>query len=320
MALPELGPHVRQTLMTRFGSLSVAADRLGISYERLKKAIQRNRFNAADLDVMLPGSDHDELKTQFQFSFSRRAAAQDHEDARRLDFSLFEKLEPGVRGFQRGVRDMDLSAFVSDLYDKIGLETGVQAMTLFCHATSEPEEWKPEQIQLLKQLAGAIDSPRGATILYVMEIDLENTVAVPEAEVRDNVDKKFERHLDRLRTLCDNPNGLVALLRVPRCSFCIPFQKPGLFSRYSADDVLPEHYAFTTVDIPERLDGTGSLGVAVLPQRDKVAYAMRDYMFDLVAHVQGYESDPDKYPFYFTSYPKLSPTELLAKLKPIADL
>jgi hypothetical protein len=179
----------------------------------------------------------------------------------------------------------------------------------------------------MRQLAKALGD-RKITVLYVMEIDLQNTVDTPTPLPFDNVDRDFDRFVERLRSACPEPKGFVALLRVPRCAFCIPFQKPGLFSRYASEDELAANYAFTTVEIPETSEGKGNLGTAVLPQRDRVAHAMRDYMFDLVAHVQKHArevaADPDgelrEAPFHFRSYPELEEADLVERIRPIAGL
>lgn len=55
-----------------------------------------------------------------------------------------------------GPGDIDFGAFVGDLYTKIRADAWVRSMVIFCHETSQPVEWSPEQIHLLNQLATAL--------------------------------------------------------------------------------------------------------------------------------------------------------------------
>ena len=309
---PEFGPFVRKTLIARHGSLAFAAERLGISYERLKKAIQRNRFSASDIEIMLPERSYEDWAKDYHFSFSRRHGSSEAPAPDADTFDLFEKIEAGFHAYQRGVRDTDFSEFVRDLYRKIGSDGySIQSMVLFCHVTSQPVEWSPQHDDLLNQLSHAID--KGATIIYVMECDL----------VKDNIDSQFEKHLRRLKSLCasdsETEKGFIALIRVARCAFCIPYQKPALFSKYGDNDVIAKHYALTTVNLPERIDGEIFLGTAVLPLENVVAHAMRDYLFELVDKIENI-SEISPLDFHFTCLPEGNKSELISKLKPLVDL
>lgn len=289
---PDLGPYVRNRLTARYGSMAVAADKLEISYERLKKAVQRSSFSTQDLEILLPGRGVEDLKREYDFNFSRRGDAGAVPPP--VEFDLYRTIEPGFRSFQRGVRDMDFTRFVDDLYDNIGAPPlAVQAMTLFCDSTSLPLEWSSDQAHLTKQLAHALN--QGAIVLYVLETDLINTVRSDNIEF-DNLDRQFDRYLDRLDRLRDvDADGFLALIRVRRCSFCTPFQKPALFSRISGEEV--RHFAATTVNVPEISDGDGHLGTALLPQQEEAAHAMRNYLLDLVVDLR--KTEPLKSDFHF---------------------
>ena len=58
-------------LLDRFGSIANAARSIGIPQERLKKAMQRNRFNDDDLSILFPERSSDELNSSFEFVYSR---------------------------------------------------------------------------------------------------------------------------------------------------------------------------------------------------------------------------------------------------------
>jgi hypothetical protein len=287
----ELGAHVREMLTTRYGSMAVAAERLEFSYERLKKAVQRNRFSAQDLDVLFPGKSVDDLKEQFDFNFARRGDLSTAiGDAR---FNLFKLIETGFRSFQKGAREIDFSLFVRDLYDNLGTgpTKSADAMTLFCDRRSQPIEWSGDQVALMNKLAFALSS--GASIIYVMEADLFGAVR-PEGQEEDTVDQYFKRYLARLDMFRDEgepASSFIALVRVRRCPFCMPYQKPALFSCLTEGDGDPNHHhALTTVEVPEQSGGSGFLGTAVLPQREEMANAMRDFLIDLALELR--EGDP----------------------------
>ena len=322
--LPPLGPFLRDTLIARHGSLPAAAEKHGVSYERLKKSIQRSRFAEIDLEILLPERSCEELKAEFSFELTRRHSVSGALKPGNDKFTMFAELEAGLRSYQRGVRETNFNKFVGDIYENIGNRNvaWIQSMVLFCHETSKPVEWEPENIHLLKKLAEIVCA--GGTVIYVMEIDLENSVMPDNDIVNDNIDRQFRRRLDRLKIFCDEifketgeaPKGYVALIRAPRCSFCIPFQKPALFSRYAHDGEGYEHYALTTVEIPERIDGKNILGTAVLPLPERTAYAMQQYVFELERHIR---SDENK--FHFLCFPEEDNAQfLLEKLKPLVEL
>jgi hypothetical protein len=293
----DLGSHVRDVLSARYGSMAVAAEKLEFSYERLKKAVQRSSFSAQDLEILLPGKTVTELKHEYNFNFSRRADLSVAPTSAPLD--LLKTIEAGFRSFQRGVRDIDFTHFVDDLYDNIGPSLAPPAMTLFCDRTSQPLEWSSDQGQLMKSLAHALG--QGAIVLYVMETDLIGTVRSDDIEY-DDLDRQFVKYLDRLDRLRDDEaDGFVALIRVRKCAFCTPFQKPSLFSCIPSNDSQPaRHYALTTVDVPEQSSGEGHLGTAVLPQTQAVANAMREFLSDLVLGLQ--QAEPlSKADFHFTA-------------------
>lgn len=328
MVKKELGPYIRETLITRYGTLAVAAEHLGFSYERVKKAIQRNRFSAADLEMLLPDRNHEDLSKEFHFNLARRHSGEPVDPGSER-FDLFSSLETGFRSFQRGVRETDFGEFINDLYNKIGAEQSVQSMVLFCHDSSRPVEWNPEEVRLLFQLHHAIRN--GAMIIYLMECDLENTVN-PKPLREDNVDRHFKRVVGRLKRLSQDdppdpgtPTGFVALLRVPRCAFCIPYQKPALFSRYKGDGNAepPLHYALTTTEIPERIDGAECLGTAVIPLTNVIAHAMRDYLFELREYITEASKDgADEAKFRGSSFPESDniAEEVIRRLKPLLEL
>ena len=276
----DLGAHVRDTLITRYGSMAAAAERLDFDYDRLRKAVQRNRFSAHDIEMLFPGTSVEELKGKFEFNFSRRGSLSvaSHESR----FDVYQTIETGFRSFQRGVREIDFSNFVRDLYEKLGVSEAAQAMTLFCDRTSQPLEWNGDQVGLMQKLGFALD--QGAVIIYVMEADLSGSIRSRDIPPEDIIDLDFDRYLGRLdRFREESDKGFIALVRVRKCPFCIPYQKPALFSCVTADDSEPNHHhALTTVDVPERSAGVGFLGTAVLPQREEVANAMRDFLIDLV--------------------------------------
>lgn len=299
---PDLGAHVREVLSARYGSLYAAADQLEFPYQRLKKAVQRSSFSTQDLEILLPGKNVMALKEEFSFNFSRRADPS--ADRPSNSFDLYQPIEAGFRSFQRGVRDIDFSKFVDSLYENIGVSLSVQAMTLFCASSSQPLEWSNEQAQ--KKLAHALKE--GGIIIYVMETDLIGTTRSDDIPI-DDLDRQFFKFLDRLDDLRDDdlrddevhddkPAGFVALVRVRKCAFCVPFQKPALFSCVPSDESVPaRHHALTTIGVPEQSTGEGELGTAVLPLRSEVASAMRDYLIDLIRDLK--KADPPKSEFHF---------------------
>jgi hypothetical protein len=235
------------------------------------------------------------LKAKFVFNFARRGDLAT--GLPRSAFDLYESIETGFRSFQRGVRDIDFAQFVNDLYDRIGTEAAVQAMVLFCHATSQPIEWNSDQVSLMKQLAHALD--QGAIIIYVMETDLEGSFRHEDVGY-DRVDRQFDKYLNRLDSWRESDAGFIALIRVRHCPFCVPFQKPALFTVVAEDDgESNSHHSVTTVGVPELSNGEGDLGTAVLPQRDEVAHAMRDYLMDMVFQLK--KGEFENTDFHFTA-------------------
>lgn len=66
-----LAEYLRQELEKQFGSVPKASDTLGLPYERLKKALQRNSFSGADLAILLPEMSGTELEAKFSFACVR---------------------------------------------------------------------------------------------------------------------------------------------------------------------------------------------------------------------------------------------------------
>lgn len=265
--------------------MAVACDNLDITYPRLKKACHLNSFSQLDLELLLPGKSIEALRDEFQFTLARRNSSPGARGPG--SFELYSTIEEGFRAFQRGVRGIDFEQFVEGLYEKLGSRASPNAMMLFCSQGALPIEWTNEFAQ--RQLANALKE--GAFVLYVMETDLYSPIVPEDVPSQDDTDRVFSRFLDNLTEEWDdkaNEDSVVALIRVRKCEFCTPYQKQTLFSIIS--DGIVRNYALTTVDVPERLNGEGSLGTAVLPLREEVALSMRRYVIALIRYLKKFKT------------------------------
>ena len=316
---PKLSADIRASLLLQHNSIPRAADVLGLPYERLKKALQQNRFSDEDLRLLRPESTIDDLSKQYTFDhsrpYNRSGKGPDEARARQRDgeeFSLFEQISGPFQLLQRAAAATDFESFVADLFaHKLNSN---YSMVLFCRDMSVPIEWLGGNRSVLLTVANALCN--GSTIIYVMEIDLANEVT-PEPQEIDLIDRRFFNYLESLREACrgitsEAISGLIALLRVPRCSFCIPYQKPALFTQIRTDDELNVHHALTTIELPETICGSGEHGIVVLPQRADVAAHMTEYLRALIRHIK--RADTDRKVFHFDSEPKLKSEELVERL------
>lgn len=294
---PPLADAIRKRLTDAHGSVSKACDKLGLPYERIKKALQRNRFSPDELSALWPGRASESLKGDYEFIYAEPHFRLTQDEiasrlvgAKRNDssFNVLEKIEPAFHSLIKSAGMTDFSGFVEDLYQqKLDKAT---SMVLFCDAASIPIEWNKSDRHfkpIIERQARALRA--GATILYIMESRRADEVLGQADQAPDGVDDNFEwflRHLALNHFESEEPNGFIALLRVPHCSFCIPYQKPTLFTKDASSSGSPPapnyRYALTTIGLPETIDGAGDSGLIVAPLQQNVADAMINYLQQLL--------------------------------------
>ncbi|GEM_PF-6754924 len=307
---PRLSTSVQVALKRDYSSIAHASERLGLSYERLKKALQRNRFSEEDLKALIPGESIEALRAKYDFEISRGYP----ELSKRMgkprtppapagseNADLLGELKSPFKWLHAAANATVFDEFVGDMYKNMGPNT---SMVLFCHDTAVPIEWEEENAELLDGVCSAIN--KGAVIIYVVESDLINYV-VHKKVPPDNIDGKFQWYLKDVRRRCastadpSGSRGFIALLRVPHCAFCIPYQKPALF--ITRDGEKKSYRALTTIQLSKTVNGAQDRkgDTVVLPQAVDVASTMVKYLRQLIYHLDEDPPDPDFETFHFFS-------------------
>lgn len=68
---PKLADVLRTQLEESYGSVTKACEVQRLPYERIRKALQRNRFSLSDLEALLPEKDIEKLQREFEFTLVR---------------------------------------------------------------------------------------------------------------------------------------------------------------------------------------------------------------------------------------------------------
>lgn len=86
--------------------------------------------------------------------------------------------------------------------------------------------------------------------------------------------------------------GLLALIRIARCNFCVPHQKLALFVK--SLDSRWERYAVLATEIPAELDGNGERKWVIAPQGKNVADSMRNFLYKMIFSLSAIEQERRK--------------------------
>jgi len=326
MQKPPLDRFIRRGLQDKFGTLQSAAAACGLTYDRLRKILSLNKYSAHDLSLIASALklETQHLRANYEFEESKKYGDNTVETPRERDSAL-ESLDPlfeDYDGLKRLARKFGpLTPVVSNLY--AGWDPRV-TMVLFSHPSSYPIEWDIAERNARSSLIEA--ARKGAHILYVLESSEEYTGAPRTGE--DETDRAFERFVSRLSREngaqeADAFSGLIALIRVPHCPFCVPFQKPTLCfwpekqelekngegSRAVAD---LKRVAITTASIPERIESNSVAGVLLVPQQKEFADAMMKYLDDFCAKAALLDTQLEG--FRAASFPRLARSEIIARI------
>lgn len=313
----DLALALKEQLTGKHGSIAQAAGDLGIPYERLKQSLRRSRFSAADAQLLIedvmPGVTLDDLKRDYGFEPARAysgGAATAPQSADGDPFS--EALQPlysSLPILKKEAKGGVLNPVVSDIYAAWQTE---MSMILFCDGSIDPVEWDANYKEARTNLNDALC--KGGIIVYVAS-NYDDSSGTSSS--RDRIDQKFDSFWSRLREEHPNPapelTGFVALLRAPRCSFCIPFQKPSLFTRRENGNTSIR--AFTTIDIPETVDGESYTGVICIPLTRQVAKGMVEYLDLLTMDMQ--TSSDGRGICRVKSYPEHDDAEIISRIRGI---
>lgn len=305
-----LADVLRAKIDNDYTSVAQAAAESGVQYDRLKRSLNKNRFRRSDLELLWPEATWEELQSTYEFGEWGAYQAKS-EFVRDGQFVLFEPLRKSYDLLQEAANKLDITKLVDHLYEKISND---QAMFLFCHPTKEPIEWEQQKVDYIPKLAHRL--AEGGNIFYIMESDVLDDF-LPDPQAQDDCDRRFrgflrdiEHSISSIDNRADGKLGTIALLRVARCRFCIPYQKPALFVERSSQ----LYHALTTVDLPKTQDGEGDGGTVIVPQRNTVANKMREYLWNMVCFL---ESGPDvsSGDFHATSYPQIEKDDLVKLIK-----
>lgn len=264
----QLSDHLRETLTEKFSSVSQASVLLGIPYERLKKAIRENRFNAADLAVLMPDRTAASLSAEYSYTeYSGRTSSSEVQRRSKVvpNAQLLNQIFTPF--LKKAVVETEFHDFVNNIYESL---TSDNSMFLFCSNTFLPIEWDLKDKDVLDRIYNAVVA--GGAVIYIFE---------------DAIGDEFElftKALERLRIRSGTGTveaGFVARLRVDRCSFCTPHQKLALLN-LTEDNGAVSQQALTALEIPEFNSSPVKLGVLVLPLVPEVASSMWKYLNRLV--------------------------------------
>ena len=189
-----LGKFLKGELLESYESILRASGVIGIPYERFKKAIRDNKFNAEDLALLadvLPGFSLEDLETKYHFedvrSYSRSGTPASALTSDPFEHSLRDMYD-SFDGLKRLARkDGELGPTVSDLYERWHTS---MAMVLFHDGDNEPVEWdviEPSARAARKHLYNAIS--KGAMVIYVAETMYDRD---GNAILGDKIDDNFD--------------------------------------------------------------------------------------------------------------------------------
>lgn len=273
-------------------SIAKAASARGLQVDRLKRSLRQNRFSEADLRKLMPGVPLEQLLENYEFETLRDYGARPR-ISRGGVFVLFDALTASFQHLQAAAK-VDITEFVDELYHKMGSN---HAMFLFCDETLQPIEWDSESVRPRKLLAERIAD--GASIFYVTKSNWN-----PGEKFEDfwsDIKEKIEK-----ARVGKKKSGVLALLRVSQCSFCIPYQKPTLFVQRALDAMEDEgehverqgmvddevdgddEYkccAMTTVELPHDLASLKRGETLLVPQSVPVAFEMRNQLRRIAAQM-----------------------------------
>jgi hypothetical protein len=285
----------------------------GLPYERVRKAIYRGRISEDDLSALIEVTDclselsADDIEKMYPGSVTklkRRKRTDDYGKDEKFSSALSEmyKFYPRLRSLAK----QKLYDQVSTLYQNWPDE---MAMVLFCHEKEAiPIEWDPKNKEAQKHMLLALEA--GGAIIYVLE-------SQPGSDF-DKWDDRFELLIDRVASSAEEAGieegngGFVALLRVPKCSYCQPFVKPTLFSAPRDEDDDLARRAVLALRIPKSIDGKDVAGSMFIPQGDAMAKAMADFVGDNAVFLYR-ESGPTS-GYRWQSYPKMEDVKEPARI------
>lgn len=301
-----LSDALRAQLELSHTSITHAAGEADIPYDRLKKALQANRFSRADLDSLRRVLPDDFNFEKYSYHPARTyvmggAGSESEPDE---FFVGIKDMYTSFAQLKRVAKGAELGPIVSDLYRNWVPQ---MSMVLFMHPDYTPLEWSPANradksniYQLLKA---------GGRIVYVAGLSEATRGGAPDA-----VEKKFMSFCSRLAEEAadgdPDPTGFVALLRVPHCIYCIPFQKPSLFT--FAEDGVVQIRAFTTIEVPETTDGESTAGTIVVPQTKAAAEARVSYIDELTFELL---NGQEPCAFQARSFPDLEAKEIVRRIR-----
>lgn len=319
--MQNLNEYLRARIAEKHKTIVAAADAFGIPYERLKKALQINRFSKSDLDSIQLGLGEKNFGKggeRFEFTVSEsytRSAPEPGLPRPGTHDDFLEAIEPlfhSHKGLKSLARGNELSPVVSKLYESW---LDGMLMVLFCEEDFEPLEWTARNTEVRANLRKALRS--GGIVIYVFEGSDELT---GEENDMKSVTRRFNSFVSKMKTECsedglDEYPGFVALLILPHCPFCVPHQKPTLVS--IGDDDLGTNIplAFLGLDVPDTKDGYANsvTGSIIIPQKNEVAQRMSRFLDEFTTYAE--EIDYEIPGFQVQCFPEKKPAEVLRLMR-----
>ncbi len=289
-----LSDWLRQHLESTYGgSLADACRHTGVSYEQLRKSLQRNSYNVDLLNKLLPPDRNiAALSLDYEFTFrgSPRPVGESATELRPLPTAPMNSPAPAEKGLKATFNEY-LPKNVKIL-NKVTLEEialrAYQCMRkgdiciLFYHPKSTPVEWTLTNSEIIGALGKAI--AQGASICYVTNTDFGL-----------NPVEEFESFSEFVRERSGSPSdsGFLLHISAPSPLFCVPYQKWALYCTDEKQEQTTTRasYSFHSTWVVDDLESSNLSGFEiVVAQTQAVASEQLRVMRQIVKRLP---SDPD---------------------------